>query len=208
MLAAFQHVNVFFLLPEAEFSISVMSWYLLFSLPFLLVSLVYFPKIFSCIMFTAKVVSLGQTAMESNIKITLFFVVLFPLNMKKKCFDRKNYRALENKVNHCGRMPEVDKWRDGNVSTTSAICFLCWEFFILRLHCSLSLCLISLLSLSHISLTLLFSLHCIFPMYTFSFSFLSLGLSPPLTHSAFSVRFYLWGVTGPGKLGVSWKKVS
>lgn len=48
---------------------------------------------------------------------------------KKKCFDRKNYKALENKVNHCGRMPGVDKWRDGNVSTTSAICFLCCEVF-------------------------------------------------------------------------------
>lgn len=74
-----------------------------------------------------------------NIRITLFCAVLFPLNMKKKCFDRANYRALENKVNHCGRMPEVDKWGDGNVSTTSAICFLCWEVFILCLHCSRSL---------------------------------------------------------------------
>lgn len=26
-------------------------------------------------------------------------------------------------------MPGVDKWRDGNVSTTSAICFLCCEVF-------------------------------------------------------------------------------
>lgn len=41
----------------------------------------------------------------------------------------KNYKALENKVNHCGRMLGVDKWRDGNVSTTSAICFLCCEVF-------------------------------------------------------------------------------
>lgn len=83
--------------------------------------------------------------------------------MKKKCFDKKNYKALENKVNHCGRLPEVDKWRDGNVSTTSAICFVCCEFFILGPHIPLSLRLISLLSVISFLLTLFFILHCIFP---------------------------------------------
>lgn len=75
---------------------------------------------------------LGANGMGNNIKITFFFVAL---NVKEKSFDRKNYKALENKVNHCGRMPEVDKWKDGNVSITSAICFLCCEFFF-RPHCS------------------------------------------------------------------------
>lgn len=30
---------------------------------------------------------------------------------KGKYFDRRNYKALKNKVNHCGRMPGVDKWK-------------------------------------------------------------------------------------------------
>lgn len=103
----------------------------LYSLP-VLVSPVCFPKIFNCIIFKAKVVRLGQTAWEPTSKSPFFFVAL---NVKEKSFDRKNYKALENKVNHCGRMPEVDKWKDGNVSITSAICFLCCEFFF-RPHCS------------------------------------------------------------------------
>lgn len=162
-----------------------MSWYLFFTIPILLVSLAYFPKIFSCIMFKAKVVSLGQTAMKSNNKITVFFF-FFHINMKKKGFDRKNYTALDNKANHCGRMPEVDKWRDGNVSTTSAICFLCWEFFILCLLCSRSLCLISLLFPSYLSPqpVILPPLH--FPMYIFYFSF-CLSFFPSLTGLSFSI---------------------
>ncbi len=88
--------------------------------------------------------------------------------MKKKCFDKKNYKALENKVNHCGRLPGVDKWRDGNVSTTSAICSLCCEFFILLPHISFSLFLISLLSGLSL-LTQFFILHCVFLLYCLSF---------------------------------------
>lgn len=97
--------------------------------------------------------------------LLLFFLLL---NMKQKCFDRKNCRALENKVNHCRRMPEVDKWGDRNVSTTSAVCFLCWEFFILCLHCSFSY--FPALPVTSL-LTMLSSLHCILLMYTFSFPF-------------------------------------
>lgn len=138
----------------------------------LLVSPVYFPNIFNCIIFKAKVASLGQTAMK-NIKITFFFAP----NVKKEMVYRRNYKALDNKVNHCGRMPGVDKWRDRNVSTTSAICFLCCEFFsLLRPHCFLSLCFFCHISL----LTLLFSF-----LYTVCFSFFlsisvsfSLSLSP------------------------------
>lgn len=124
--------------------------------------------------------------MKSNNKITSFFCC-FSINMKKKCFDRKSYRALDNKANHCGRMPEVDKWRDGNVSTTSAICFLCWEFFFLRPLCSLSLCLISLLFLSYLSAhpVILSPLH--FPHVYFLFFFLSLSLCPCLTCLSLSI---------------------
>lgn len=81
-----------------------------------------------------------QLGANSNGKQHQNHLVSFALNVKKKSFDRKNYKALENKVNHCGRMPGVDKWRDRNVSTTSAICFLCCEFFsLLCPHSSLSL---------------------------------------------------------------------
>lgn len=122
--------------------------------------------------------------------------------MKQKCFDRKNCRALENKVNHCRRMPEVDKWGDRNVSTTSAVCFLCWEFFFLCLYCSLSL--ISLLCLSHPSSP------C-YPVFTAFFSCtlsLFLFITGSLPSLAFTVKFHLWGVTGPGKLCVSWQSVT
>lgn len=113
------------------------------------------------------------------------YFVLCPKCKKKKSFDRKNYKALENKVNHCGRMPGVDKWRDGNVSTTSAICFLCCEFFILRPHCSFSLCLSSLLSLSYLFPHPVLQSPLHFPSHTVSFSFIlsisaSYSLSYPL----------------------------
>lgn len=129
--------------------------------------------------------------MKSNNKITSFFCC-FSINMKKKCFDRKNYRALDNKANHCGRMPEVDKWRDGNVSTTSAICFLCWEFFFLRPLCSL---VISLSSPCY-SISTAFS-PCILSL----FLFISESLS--LSHLLVFLHFYLCNATGLGTLGVS-----
>ena len=122
---------------------------LLFSLPkfspsvltFVFFSRLDFPKILYCIHFKAKVPCSGQTAMKGNIKSP------FPaLNIRKEMLYRRNYKALQNKVNHCGRMPGVDKWRDRNVSTISAICFLSCGFSLLPRHCSLSLCFSSLLS--------------------------------------------------------------
>lgn len=71
---------------------------------------------------------------------------------KGKYFDRKNYKALKNKVNHCGRMPGVDKWKRGNVSTTSAICFLCCQFFLYFILIVLFLSALFPCFLCHISL--------------------------------------------------------
>lgn len=126
---------------------------------------------------------------------------------KKECFDRKNYKALENKVNHCRRMPGVDKWRDGNVSTASAICFLCCEFHPSSLLFSFSQPYFSAFSVISLSSSCSSPLHCIFHIYCLFLSFLSLSPPTSLTHSTFTVKFYLWGVRGPGKLVVSWESV-
>lgn len=116
--------------------------------------------------------------MENSIKITLFSA----LNVKKKrnSFDRKDYKALENKVNHCGRMPEVEKWIDGNVSMTSAICFLCCKFFILFSCCSLVLSASFSALFCHIVLLLLFfSLPWVFHFLFFLTISVCLSLSSP-----------------------------
>lgn len=112
------------LFPEGQFSCHIPAS-VFYSLPMILF-LVYFPKIFNCIIYSeSRSPAWGKRhwKVESNIKITPF-----PQMGKGNYFDRKNYKALENKVNHCGRTPEVDKWKCGNVSTTSAICFLCCQF--------------------------------------------------------------------------------
>lgn len=148
----------------------------------------------------------GQTAMESNIKLTFLF---FVLNVNKEMLYRRNYKALENKVNHCGRMPGVDKWRRKCKHNISYLFSLLCSFPPLSSLFSFSLPYIPALSVMS-----LFSpcspVSTAFPLvycHFFSFS-LSLCLSPSLTSSALSVKFYLWGVRGPGKLGVSWEKVS
>lgn len=112
----------------------------------LLVYLVYLGTFFTCVMFKAQVVSLGPTAMERNIKITLFFsfyplfspAFFFPTEYKKSCSDSEKQRALENKVNHCGRMPEVDKWRKWVLAQDQLFVFLVGNFSSFGLHFYLS----------------------------------------------------------------------
>ena len=60
----------------------------------------------------------GKQHQNHLLFLSFFLNSFFPCMWKGECFDRKNYKAFENKVNHCGRMPGVDKWREGNVSTT------------------------------------------------------------------------------------------
>lgn len=143
----------------------------------LFLSLISLPKILKNIIFKAKVGSSrrGKKEKKGNLKITLF---LPQVPRKGNSFDRNNYKAFGNKVNHCGKKPEVDKWRDGNVSTTSAICFLCCSFFIL--YCFLSKAVfssvISLFPLRSSSLILLLSFYLrVFP--PFSSAQLSQGIS-------------------------------
>lgn len=104
-----------------------MSWVLLFSPPFMLVSVVYFPKILRRIPLKAKVLSLGLTELENNFKITLF------LNMKRRTLTGRTAAHYRTKLITAGERQGLR-----NVSTTSTICFCC-EFFILRRHRSLSL---------------------------------------------------------------------
>lgn len=111
-------------------------------------------------------------------------LVYFPNKKRRKFFfDRKNYKALKNKVNHCGRMPEVDKWRDRNVSTTSAICFLCCGFFFSfhppsYLLCFLSRCFLCHIFLLYFNLRGLFLLYAVSLCHSFYISVLSLSLNP------------------------------
>lgn len=116
-----------------------MFFFFLFS-PFCSHLLFTFQKIFQLHNFQSQghqLGAIGNRQQHQNHLLTLVFLSFFLFfsemrkekKKRKKSFDRNNYKALENKVNHCGRMPEVDEWREGNVSTASAICFLCCELF-------------------------------------------------------------------------------
>lgn len=92
-----------------------------------------------------------------------FFLLFFPPYffpteyIKKSCSDREKQRALENKVNHCGRTPGVDKWRKWLLAQHQLFVFLVGSFSSFALHFCLSfspfLCLISQLSPSYVSLS-------------------------------------------------------
>lgn len=58
----------------------------------------------------------------------------FPSEYKKSCSDSEKQRALENKVNHCGRMPEVDKWRKWVLAQDQLFVFLVGNFSSFGLH--------------------------------------------------------------------------
>lgn len=103
---------------------------------FMLVSVVYFPKILRCIPLKAKVVSLGRTELENNFKIILFF------NMKQRGLTGRTVEHYRTKLITVGECQGFT-----NVSTTSAVCFC--EFFILPLPRSLPLFLLPWLSPSH-----------------------------------------------------------
>lgn len=194
-----QHVSFFCFLKENSTALSCCSICSLFRLPASLSCLL--SKDFRLHNFQSEGHQLGANSNRKQHQNHLFGFFFFFLEMwKENGFDSKNYKALEN--NHCGGMPRVDKWRDRNVSTTSAICFLCCEFSLLCPHCSaLFPCFLHYIS----PFTLFFSLHCISPhMLSSLLSFLSLCRPPSLTGPAFSVKFYLWDVRGLRKLGVSW----
>lgn len=150
---------------------------------FMLVCVVYFPKILRCILLKAKVVSLGRTELQNNFKITLF------LNMKQHDLTGRTAEHYRTKFITAGKCQGFT-----NVSTTSAICFCC-EFFILHLHHSLPLFLLPQLP-PHIALPSRFS--CVLSLSCF---YLCAWVSPSLPHLTSSLEFYLRGVTSPGKAG-------
>lgn len=90
-----------------------------------LVCFVYLGVDWSCTLFKARVVGSGQTAIESNIKITLFVFFSFLLffspptsflppyfsstEFKKSCSDREKQSALRTKLITVGERQKVDE---------------------------------------------------------------------------------------------------